>query len=166
MKRIPSVISSFLLLFLASCSCQPVRTHFSASQLPAAATAIASGPAAAFSAAVLVGDTLYVSGGIDVDAATGKLGGNAEESAKFVLEGLKKSVERAGMSMDDLVWVQVFCTDLSYYATFNTVYKTYFHGALPARAFLGIDHLLANAHFEVMGIAVRKTASLRSAHRG
>ena len=58
--------------------------------------------------------------------------------------------------MDDLVWVQVFCTDLSYFPTFNKVYATYFNGELPARAFLGVDHLLGNAHFEVMGIAVRK----------
>jgi 2-iminobutanoate/2-iminopropanoate deaminase len=58
--------------------------------------------------------------------------------------------------MDDLVWVQVFCTDLSNYQTFNAIYKTYFHGELPARAFLGVDHLLANAHFEVMGIAIKR----------
>jgi 2-iminobutanoate/2-iminopropanoate deaminase len=166
MNWISSAISSLMLLSLAGCSSEPERTHFPASRLPPAATAIASGPTAAFSAAVLVGNTLYVSGGIDVDATTGKLGGNAEESAKFALEGLKKSVERAGMSMDDLVWVQVFCSDLSYYTTFNTVYKTYFHGDLPARAFLGVDHLLANAHFEVMGIAVRKAASSRIVHRG
>lgn len=61
------------------------------------------------------------------------------------------------MTMDDLVWVQVFCTDLTYFPIFNKVYATYFNGELPARAFLGVDHLLGNAHFEVMGIAVRKT---------
>jgi 2-iminobutanoate/2-iminopropanoate deaminase len=156
MKWITLATSSSMFLALAGCSAEPERTHFPAASLPPAATGIASGPTAAFSSAVLTGNTLYVSGGIDVDSTTGKLGGNAEESARFALDGLKKSVERAGMTMDDLVWVQVFCTDLSYYPTFNTVYKTYFHGELPARAFLGVDHLLANAHFEVMGIAVKK----------
>jgi 2-iminobutanoate/2-iminopropanoate deaminase len=156
MKSIILAISIFTFFAFAGCSAEPERTHFPAARLPPAATAIASGPTVAFSSAVLAGNTLYVSGGIDVDSTTGKLGDNAEESARFALDGLKKSVERAGMTMDDLVWVQVFCTDLSYYPTFNTVYKTYFHGDLPARAFLGVDHLLANAHFEVMGIAVRK----------
>ena len=39
--------------------------------------------------------------------------------------------------MDDIVTVQVFCTDLKYYETFNNVYKTYFHDNYPARAFVG-----------------------------
>ena len=58
--------------------------------------------------------------------------------------------------MDDLVWVQVFCSDLANYQAFNTVYRTYFKGPMPARAFLGVDHLLGGARFEVMGIAVTK----------
>jgi 2-iminobutanoate/2-iminopropanoate deaminase len=111
--------------------------------------------AAPFSAAVLAGNTLYVSGAIDLDPATGKLGATPEESAKVVLDAVKAAVTGAGMTMDDLVWVQVFCSDLSYYAAFNEVYRTYFKGPLPARAFLGVDHLLGGAHFEVMGVAVR-----------
>ncbi len=59
------------------------------------------------------------------------------------------------MTMDDLVWVQIFCSDLSYYGKFNDVYRTYFKGPLPARAFLGVDHLLQGAHFEMMGVAVK-----------
>jgi 2-iminobutanoate/2-iminopropanoate deaminase len=64
-------------------------------------------------------------------------------------------VEGAGLTMDDLVWVQIFASDLSYYAAFNEVYRTYFKGPLPARAFLGAGSLLGGAHFEVMGVAVR-----------
>ena len=60
-----------------------------------------------------------------------------------------------GLTMDDLVWVQVFASDLSYYAAFNTVYRTYFKGPMPARAFLGAGSLLGAAHFEVMGVAVK-----------
>ena len=70
-------------------------------------------------------------------------------------DAVKRSVEGAGLTMDDLAWVQVFTTDLSYYAGFNEVYRTYFKGPLPARAFLGTDKLLGGSHFEVMGIAVR-----------
>ena len=142
-------------LALAGCAALPQRIHFPANPLPSVVAA-ASSPSPAYSAAVLAGNTLYVSGGIDIDQTSGKLGGSAEESAKFALDGLKRSVESAGMTMDELVWVQIFCTDLSYYAPFNAVYKTYFHGELPARAFLGVDHLLGNAHIELMGMAVKK----------
>jgi 2-iminobutanoate/2-iminopropanoate deaminase len=51
---------------------------------------------APFSAAVMAGNTLYVSGAIDTDPVTGKLGGSPEESAKFALDALKKSVETSG----------------------------------------------------------------------
>jgi 2-iminobutanoate/2-iminopropanoate deaminase len=65
-------------------------------------------------------------------------------------------VEAAGFKMEDLVSVQIFCTDLSLYATFNTVYRSYFHDHFPARAFVGVDKLVVSgAHFEVMGTAVK-----------
>jgi 2-iminobutanoate/2-iminopropanoate deaminase len=70
---------------------------------------------------------------------------------------IKRAVEQAGLTMDDLVWVQVFATDLADYAAFNAVYRTFFTGPLPARAFVGAGSLLNQAHFEVMGIAVRGT---------
>ena len=76
--------------------------------------------------------------------------------ARRVLDNLKRTAEAAGVTMDDLVWVQIFCSDLKLYASFNAVYRTYSKGPnLPTRAFLGADHLLGNAHFEVMGIAVK-----------
>ena len=59
------------------------------------------------------------------------------------------------MTMDDLVSVQVFCSDVALYDDFNAVYRTYFTGDPPARAFLGAGTLLRGARFEVMGIAVR-----------
>jgi enamine deaminase RidA (YjgF/YER057c/UK114 family) len=60
------------------------------------------------------------------------------------------------MSMDDLVSVQVFCSDVAHYDTFNRVYRTYFTKEFPARAFLGAGTLLFDARFEVQGIAVRR----------
>ena len=112
------------------------------------------GVSPAFSAAVQVGDTLYVSGTTDgTDPDTGKLPVDAATGAKVVLNNIKKTVEAAGYTMDDLVWVQIFTSDLKYYGDFNTVYRTYFKGPLPARAFIGAGSLLGGAHFEVMGIA-------------
>ncbi|HYA25128.1 MAG TPA: RidA family protein, partial [Terriglobales bacterium] len=104
-----------------------------------------------FSDGVLVGNTLYVAGHLGLDPKTGKPPSSAEEEAKFALDGVKEVVEGAGMTMDDLVSVQVFCSDLSLYETFNNVYRTYFHEPYPARAFLGSGPLLRGAKFEVMG---------------
>jgi len=109
-----------------------------------------------FSGSVLAGNTLYVSGTTDTDRATGKPPPNPKDGAKLVLNNIKATVEAAGLTMDDLVWVQVFASDLAFYADFNEVYRTYFKGPMPARAFLGAGSLLGGAHFEVMGIAVKQ----------
>ncbi len=108
-----------------------------------------------FSDGVLVGDTLYLSGKIGLDPATGKVPASVEEEARLVMESVKATLARAGMRMDDLVYVQVFCRDLSLYARFNAVYRTYF-SEFPARAFIGSGPLLFDSHFEVQGIAVRR----------
>ena len=73
------------------------------------------------------------------------------------MDNVKRVVEKAGMTMDDIVSLQVFCTDLKNYDAFNRVYATYFHGDFPARAFIGASSLLFGARYEVMGIAVRRT---------
>jgi 2-iminobutanoate/2-iminopropanoate deaminase len=112
---------------------------------------------APFSEAVLVGDTLYVAGHIGLDPQTGKPGATPEDEARLVMESIKRTVEAAGMTMDDLVSVQVFCSDVSFFDAFNGVYRTYFHGDYPARAFIGSGKLLFGARFEVQGVAVRKT---------
>ena len=109
-----------------------------------------------FSDGVLVGDTLYIAGHIGLDAKSGQPPVSAEDEARAVLDGIKKTVESAGLAMDDVVSVQVFCTDLKLYDTFNAVYKTYFLKDYPARAFIGTDKLLRGARYEVMGIAVKK----------
>jgi reactive intermediate/imine deaminase len=109
-----------------------------------------------FSDGVLVGNTLYVAGHLGLDPKTGKPPAGAEDEARFALDGIKEVLENAGMTMDDLVSVQVFCSDLSLYDTFNTVYRSYFHEPYPARAFLGSGPLLRGAKFEGLGIAVKK----------
>ena len=120
----------------------------------------AGAPGAAYSASVEQGNTLYVSGTADGrDPATGKPPVDAKTGAKVVMDNVKGILEKAGYTMDDLVWVQIFATNLNDYADFNTVYKTYFKGPLPARAFIGAGSLLGNAHFEVMGMAVKGSAS-------
>jgi 2-iminobutanoate/2-iminopropanoate deaminase len=110
-----------------------------------------------FSDAVLAGNTLFVAGHIGLDPKTDLPPASPEEEARLVMEGVKQTVESAGFAMDDMVSIQVFCTDLKFYDTFNAVYKTYFHGDYPARAFVGIDKLLRGGRYEVMGVAVKKS---------
>jgi 2-iminobutanoate/2-iminopropanoate deaminase len=110
-----------------------------------------------FSDGVLVGNTLYIAGHIGLDPKTGQAAADPEQEARLVMDGVKQTVEQAGLSMDDIVSVQVFCTDLKYYETFNNVYKTYFHGDYPARAFVGAGSLLRNGKYEVLGIAIKKS---------
>ena len=109
-----------------------------------------------FSDGVLVGNTLYIAGHIGLDSKTGMPPASAEDEARLVMEGIKQTVESAGLTMDDVVSVQIFCTDLKFYDTFNSVYKTYFHGDYPARAFVGVDKLLRGGRYEVLGIAMKR----------
>ena len=109
-----------------------------------------------FSDAVLAGDALYISGRLGFDAATGKIPQDAEQEARNLLDGIQAVLRQAGMTVDDLVQVQIFCPDVSLFERFNSVYREYFKGELPARAFLGSGPLLFGARFEMMGIAVKR----------
>jgi 2-iminobutanoate/2-iminopropanoate deaminase len=108
-----------------------------------------------FSGAVMAGDTLYLSGMLGLEANQ-RVPDTAEAEARNVLNAIRDTLVKAGMTMDDLVSVQVFCSDVAHYDAFNGVYRTYFKGEFPARAFLGSGKLLFGARFEVMGIAVRR----------
>ena len=106
-----------------------------------------------FSDAVWHGDTLYLSGHIGLEPKTGRPPATADEEARLVMDGVKRTLEGAGLTMDDLLSVQIFCSDVSLFEAFNVVYRTYFKGEFPARAFLGSGRLLFDARFEVQGIA-------------
>jgi 2-iminobutanoate/2-iminopropanoate deaminase len=110
---------------------------------------------APFSDGILFGDTLYLAGRIGIDAKTGKVPEKIEDEIKLLLDGEKDVLAQAGMTMDDLAYVQVFCTDLSLFEKFNPIYKTYFTKDYPARAFIGAGSLLAGGHFELQAIAVK-----------
>ena len=107
-----------------------------------------------FSGAVWVGSTLHLSGTLGLEG--GQVPETAEQEATNVLDNIKATLEGQGLTMDDLVSVQVYASDVGDYDAFNGVYRTYFTSEYPARAFLGSGTLLFGARFEVMGIAVRR----------
>jgi reactive intermediate/imine deaminase len=108
-----------------------------------------------YSGAVLVGNTLYLSGDIGQDA-NGRVPDTAEAEARILLDNFQRRLKAGGMTMDDLVFVQVFCSDVKHYGAFNSVYRTYFKKEFPARAFVGVGTLLFNARFEMQAIAVKR----------
>jgi len=109
-----------------------------------------------YSNGVLAGNTLYLAGVIGVDPATSRPPDDLEAEIRFALDRMKTVLGQEGMTMDDLVTVQVFCSDLTLYGKFNDVYRTYFTKDFPARAFLGAGSLLRGGHFEIQGIAVKR----------
>ena len=108
-----------------------------------------------YSGAVLIGDTLHLAGAIGLDENL-EVPDDPADEARNVMNAIKRSVEAAGMTMDDLVSVQVFCSDVAHYHAFNDVYRTFFTQEYPARAFIGVGTLLFDARFEVQGIAVKR----------
>ena len=150
---VTAAAAGFLSLLAWPAMAQPA-VHYPVEGALAAGAVTSTGPA--FSGAVMTGNTLYVSGMTDSDPQTGAISPDPKVAARTVLTKIQRTVEHAGLTMDDLVWVQIFATDLKDYAAFNEVYRTFFKKELPARAFLGAASLLGQAHFEVMGIAVRQ----------
>jgi 2-iminobutanoate/2-iminopropanoate deaminase len=110
-----------------------------------------------FSDAVFVEDTLYISGRIGIDPATGMAPPEVDRELKILFEEFSAVLNAAGMRWDELVWVQVFSPDLSLWGRFNSEYVKHFGEEFPARAFLGSGPLLRNGKFEMMGIAVKKS---------
>jgi 2-iminobutanoate/2-iminopropanoate deaminase len=127
----------------------PTDRHFIGAQRPGSTAPLP------FSEGVVVGDTLYIAGHIGLEPKTQQAPADAEQEARLVMDAVRKTVTDAGFQMSDVVSLEVFCTDLKLYDTFNTVYRTYFTGNFPARAFVGVKEILRGGHYEVLGIAVR-----------
>ena len=72
-----------------------------------------------FSDAVLVNDTLYLSGRIGLDPATGRPPADINEEVRLLLDGFEAVLAEASMTMDDLVYVQIYCPDVSLWEPFH-----------------------------------------------
>jgi reactive intermediate/imine deaminase len=107
-----------------------------------------------FSEAVRVGNTLYLSGQIGIVPGTLKLApGGLKEEARQTMENIKISLEAHGYSISNLVKCTVMLADISEWAAFNEVYKSFFANHYPARSALGTNGLALGARVEVECIA-------------
>ena len=151
---------SFLLVVLLVAGIFTVRGAFSQGTMQPTRKAIhlAGGPVQApFSDGILAGNTLYLAGRIGLDPKTGKPPEKIEDEIKLLLDGEKDVLAQVGMTMDDLVYVQISCSDLALFDTFNPIYRSYFTTKdFPAREFIGAGSLLRGGHFELQAIAVKR----------
>ena len=106
-----------------------------------------------YSQAVLVDDTLYVSGNIPVNPATGDVADGIVNQSKQVFENMKAVLNEAGMGFENVVKTTAFLTDLSNFATFNEIYASYFVAPYPARNCVEVSKLPKNVLVEVECIA-------------
>lgn len=106
-----------------------------------------------YSQAVLVDDTLYVSGNIPVNPATGDVADGVVNQSKQVFENMKAVLNEAGMGFENVVKTTAFLTDLSNFATFNEIYASYFVAPYPARSCVEVSKLPKNVLVEVECIA-------------
>ena len=107
-----------------------------------------------FSEAVRVGDVLYLSGQVGIKPGTMQLvAGGIREEARQALENIKSSLQAHGYTLGDVVKCTVMLADISEWATFNEVYKTFFSAPYPARSALGANGLALGARVEVECIA-------------
>ena len=119
-------------------------------------TGQATAPTSYYTQAVKVGNTVYLAGLCGDDPKTGNIMGNGDMTveAKYAMENLRYTIEAAGGTLEDIVKVNVFVTDLSKFPAFNSVYKSYFPGKPPARIAMEVKGLADGASLELDAIAV------------
>lgn len=121
----------------------------------AISTAAAPAAIGTYSQAVVAGDTVYLSGQIPLDPATGVLvEGDIATQARRVFDNLKAVCEAAGGSLDDVVRVGIYLVDLGDFAAVNAMMTEYFAAPYPARSTIEVSGLPRGAQVEVDAILV------------
>ena len=108
-----------------------------------------------YSQAVKAGNFIFISGQIPLDPKTGDLVSESiEDQAKQVLNNIKSICKAAGYSLDDIVKISIFLTDLGNFATVNEVMKEYFAEPYPARATVEVSGLPLGVNIEIEAIVL------------
>jgi 2-iminobutanoate/2-iminopropanoate deaminase len=107
-----------------------------------------------YSHAVWTGSLLYCSGQAALDPATGKLvAGGVSEQTQQAFNNLEMVLKDAGLSMNDVIKVNVYLTSMSHFAEMNAVYQTRFTSPYPARTTVAVAELPLNALVEIELVA-------------
>ncbi len=110
----------------------------------------------AYSQAVEVNGSLYISGQVPINPASGKIvEGGIKEQTTQVMKNISAILEVAGYSFSDVVKCTVLLSDISYFKEMNEVYSTYYVEEQPARAAYAVKALPMGAMVEIETIAVK-----------
>ncbi len=107
-----------------------------------------------YSQAVRCGNTVYLSGQVALDPATGELVQGFEAQVRRAFENLKAVAEASGGSLADVVKLTLFLTDLAQFGKVNELMQQFFATPYPARSTVGIASLPRGALFEVEAVMV------------
>ena len=113
-------------------------------------------PIGPYNQAILTGNTLYISGQIPLDPATGKLiEGDIAKETKQCMENLSAILNEAGMTFENVVKSSIFISDMNQFSEINAVYASYFDAAnAPARETVEVANLPKFVNVEISMIAV------------
>ena len=113
-------------------------------------------PIGPYSQAIEANGTLYVSGQIPIDPATGEVvAGGIEPQAKQVMQSLQALLQEAGYSFDQVVKTTILLDDLANFAKVNEIYGSYFGEGAPARETYQVAKLPKGVAVEISCIAVK-----------
>lgn len=105
-----------------------------------------------YSQAIRVDDTVYLSGQIGLDPSTMQMVEGIEKQIHRVFQNLRAVADAAGSSLDDVVKLNVYLTDLGNFALVNEIMAGYFRVPYPARAAVGVASLPRGALVEMDGV--------------
>ncbi|HIF84366.1 MAG TPA: RidA family protein [Flavobacteriaceae bacterium] len=118
-------------------------------------TTNAPAPVGPYNQAILIDDTLYISGQIALDAVSMKMiEGSIEEEAKKVMQNIKAILQEVDFSFENIIKTTIFITDMNNFSRVNTIYGEYFDNkTAPARETVEVSALPKNAKIEISVIA-------------
>lgn len=113
-------------------------------------------PIGPYNQAILANDTLYISGQVCIDPASGNLKNkDVQEETHQVMQNLKAILQEAGMSFSNVVKTTIFITDMNRFGEINEVYGKYFDSDFPARETVQVSALPKFVNVEISMIAVK-----------
>ena len=113
-------------------------------------------PIGPYNQAIMVNDTLYISGQVCIDPASGNLKNkDLQEETHQVMQNLRSILQEAGLSFSNVVKTTIFLTDMNRFSEVNDIYGKYFDGDFPARETVQVSALPKFVNVEISMIAVK-----------
>ena len=120
-------------------------------------TKSAPAPIGPYNQAIVVNDTIYISGQVCIDPVSGNLKNkDIQEETHQVMQNLKAILQEAGMSFNDVVKTTIFITDMNQFSTINEIYGKYFEADFPARETVQVSALPKFVNVEISMVGVKQ----------